>query len=82
MVDRKNNKDSQPLLAEILAQQNPMQMQSLLTTLALANTESHALLLDVLSGSGPLGTVTNGDPMGVGEAFKPWAKASRRTPLH
>jgi len=48
MVDRKNNKDSQPLLAEILAQQNPMQMQSLLTTLALTNTESHALLIDDL----------------------------------
>ena len=70
MVDRKDNKDSQPLLTEILSQQDPAQMQTLLTTLALANTESHALLLDVLSGSGPLGTVSNGDPMGVGEAFR------------
>ncbi|HCX09495.1 MAG TPA: class I poly(R)-hydroxyalkanoic acid synthase, partial [Hyphomonas sp.] len=81
MVDRKNNKDSQPLLAEILAQQNPMQMQSLLTTLALANTESHALLLDVLSGSGPLGTVTNGDPMGVGEAFQAVGQGFAKNPV-
>ncbi|MDX1292357.1 MAG: hypothetical protein R3265_06085, partial [Hyphomonas sp.] len=80
MVDHKNNKDSQPMLAEVLARQNPMQMQSLLTTLALANTESHALLLDVLSGSGPLGTVSNGDPMGVNEAFRAVGQSFARNP--
>ncbi|HBQ48100.1 MAG TPA: class I poly(R)-hydroxyalkanoic acid synthase [Hyphomonas atlantica] len=80
MVDRKDNKDSQPLLTEILSQQDPAQMQTLLTTLALANTESHALLLDVLSGSGPLGTVSNGDPMGVGEAFRAVGQGFARNP--
>ena len=50
MVDRKDNKDSLPTLAEILAQQDPMRMQALMSMLALANTESHALLLDVLTG--------------------------------
>ena len=70
MGDRKDNKDSQPSLAELLTGQDPLHLQSLMTTLALANTESQALLLDVMSGSGPLGTITNGDPMGVGEAFR------------
>ncbi len=59
-----------PSLAELLAGQDPMRLQVLLTTLALANTESHALLADVLTGSGPLGTVAQGDPMGAGDAFK------------
>ena len=80
MVDRKDNKDSLPTLAEILAQQDPMRMQALMSMLALANTESHALLLDVLTGSGPLGTVTNGDPMGVGEAFRAVGHGFARNP--
>ncbi|MEZ5955009.1 MAG: class I poly(R)-hydroxyalkanoic acid synthase [Hyphomonas sp.] len=53
-----------------MASQDPIRLQILLTTLALANTESQALLADVLMGSGPLGTVSQGDPMKVGEAFR------------
>ena len=47
-----------------------MRLQVLMTTLALANVESQGLLADVLMGSGPLGTVSQGDPMKVGEAFR------------
>ncbi|KCZ54640.1 hypothetical protein HY29_13880 [Hyphomonas beringensis] len=80
MADRKDNKGTQPSLAELLSHQNPLEMQSLLTTLALANTESQALFLDVLTGNGPLGTVTSGDPMGVGEAFRALGLAFSQKP--
>ncbi len=64
------DKTQTPSLAELFAGQDPMRLQVLLTTLALANTESQALLAEVLTGSGPLGTVAQGDPMGAGDAFR------------
>ena len=56
-------------------------MQVLLTTLALANTESQALLADVMNGSGPLGKVSQGDPMGAGEAFREVGRSLARNPM-
>ena len=70
MAKDKNNKSNPLPLAEVLLHQDPAKVQSLLSTLALANTESQALFLDILTGSGPLATVYKGDPMGVGEAFR------------
>ena len=63
-------KDTPVPLAELMVHQDPMRMQVLMTTLALANVESQGLLADVLMGSGPLGTVSQGDPMKVGEAMR------------
>lgn len=60
---------NQPLAA-LMAAQNPMRWQILMTTLALANTESQALMTEIMTGSGPLGTVTQGDPMGASDAFQ------------
>ena len=58
-----------PSIASLLMAQDPAHLQVLMTTLALANTESQALLTEVLTGSGPLGTVSQGDPMGAADAF-------------
>jgi len=63
-------KDTPAPLAELMTGQDPVRMQVLMTTLALANVESQGLLADVLMGSGPLGTVSQGDPMKVGEAMR------------
>jgi polyhydroxyalkanoate synthase len=63
-------KDAPAPLAELMMNQDPMHMQVLMTTLALANVESQGLMADVMMGSGPLGTVSQGDPMRVGEAFR------------
>jgi polyhydroxyalkanoate synthase len=57
-------------LAALMASQDPMRWQLLMTTLALANTESQALMTEVMTGSGPLATVTKGDPMGATDAFR------------
>ena len=78
-----NNKEKAPLasLGSLMAEQNPMQMQVLMTTLALANTESQALISDVLMGSGPVGTMAQGDPMGAGEAFQEVGKSLARNPM-
>lgn len=81
MADDKINKDRQPTLAEVLAKQDPLRMQTLMTTLALANTESHALLLDVMAGSGPLGTLSKGDPMKAGEAFRALGYGFSQNPM-
>ncbi|MCA8900363.1 MAG: class I poly(R)-hydroxyalkanoic acid synthase, partial [Hyphomonas sp.] len=77
------NKDVPASLAELMAGQDPVRLQILLTTLALANTESQALLADVMAGSGPLGTVSQGDPMKVGEAFRAvgWHLATNPTAM-
>jgi polyhydroxyalkanoate synthase subunit PhaC len=70
MSGNKKEKAALPSLQSLMAEQNPLQMQVLMTTLALANTESQALISDVLMGSGPVGTMAQGDPMGAGEAFR------------
>ena len=81
MADQKGNKDSVQSLPEILAGYNPMRVQMMLSTLALASTESQALLTDVLTGSGPLGTVTQGDPMGAGEAYRALGASLAKNPV-
>lgn len=63
-------KDTPAPLAELMMSQDPARLQVLMTTLSLANVESQGLLADVMMGSGPLGTVSQGDPMRVGEAFR------------
>lgn len=65
-----SNSDSQQSLTEMMSSLDPARLQVLMTTLALANTESQALMTDVLSGTGPLGTLSQGDPLGVNDAFK------------
>jgi polyhydroxyalkanoate synthase subunit PhaC len=70
MSGNKKENAALPSLQSLMAEQNPLQMQVLMTTLALANTESQALISDVLMGSGPVGTMAQGDPMGAGEAFR------------
>lgn len=65
-----SNSDSQQSLTEMMSSLDPARLQVLMTTLALANTESQALMTDVISGSGPLGTISEGDPLGVNDAFK------------
>jgi polyhydroxyalkanoate synthase subunit PhaC len=57
-------------LAALMAAQDPAHWQVLMTTLALANTESQALMAEIMTGSGPLATVTKGDPMGAADAFR------------
>lgn len=57
-------------LTELMKDIDPVRFQTLMTTLALANTESQALLADVMAGSGPIGTMSEGDPMGANEAFQ------------
>ena len=71
-------KDTPVPLTELMTSQDPMRLQVLMTTLALANVESQGLLADVLMGSGPLGTVSQGDPMKVGEAMRAvgWSMAT------
>ncbi len=69
-----------PSLAELMLQQDPLRAHMLMTTLALANTESQALLIDVLTGSGPLGTVAQGDPMGALDAFREIGFSYARNP--
>lgn len=59
-----------PSLADLLRKQNPFEWHSLLTNMALAIVESQRLMTEVLAGSGPLGTIANGDPMGAMEAFQ------------
>ena len=68
-------------LGSLMAEQNPMQLQVLMTTLALANTESQALISDVLMGSGPVGTMAKGDPMGAVDAFQEVGKSLARNPM-
>ena len=63
-------KDTPAPLADLMMSQDPARLQMLMTTLSLANVESQGLLADVMMGSGPLGTVSQGDPMNVGEAFR------------
>jgi len=70
-----------PSIASLLMAQDPARLQVLMTTLALANTESQALLSEVLTGSGPLGTVTQGDPMGAGDAFGQVGMSLARNPM-
>ena len=76
-------KDTPTPLTELMMSQDPVRMQVLMTTLALANVESQGLLADVMMGSGPLGTVSQGDPMRVGEAFRAvgWSFASNPTAM-
>jgi len=83
MSGSNTNKDTPAPLAELMASQDPVRLQILMTTLALANAESQALLADVLTGSGPLGTVSQGDPMKVGEAFRAvgWSIATNPTSM-
>ncbi|MCA8905389.1 MAG: class I poly(R)-hydroxyalkanoic acid synthase, partial [Hyphomonas sp.] len=83
MSGSSTNKDTPAPLAELMASQDPVRLQILMTTLALANAESQALLADVLTGSGPLGTVSQGDPMKVGEAFRAvgWSIATNPTSM-
>ena len=70
MSGDKRIKDTPAPLAELMMSQDPARLQVLMTTLSLANVESQGLLADVMMGSGPLGTVSQGDPMRVGEAFR------------
>lgn len=70
-----------PSIASLLMAQDPAHLQVLMTTLALANTESQALLAEVLTGSGPLGTVTQGDPMGAADAFGQVGMSLARNPM-
>ena len=70
-----------PSIASLLMAQDPAHLQVLMTTLALANTESQALLTEVLTGSGPLGTVTQGDPMGAADAFGAGARVHAQRQL-
>ena len=70
-----------PSIASLLMAQDPARLQVLMTTLALANTESQALLTDVLTGSGPLGTVAQGDPMGAADAFGQVGMSLARNPM-
>jgi polyhydroxyalkanoate synthase subunit PhaC len=67
-------------LTDLIAGQDPMRMQMLMTTLALANIESQALMADVLQGTGPLGTISSGDPLGVAEATRDMANSFARNP--
>jgi polyhydroxyalkanoate synthase len=73
-------KDTEPLAA-LMAAQDPMKWQILMTTLALANTESQALLTEIITGSGPLGTITDGDPMGAVDAFREVGLGLARNPM-
>ncbi len=68
-------------LAGLIATQDPMRWQVLMTTLALANVESQALMADVLKGSGPLGTISDGDPLGVGSALQDLGMGFARNPM-
>ncbi|HAY07423.1 MAG TPA: class I poly(R)-hydroxyalkanoic acid synthase, partial [Hyphomonas sp.] len=68
-------------LAALMAAQDPMKWQILTTTLALANTESQALLTEVITGSGPLGTISDGDPMGAVDAFREVGLGLARNPM-
>mgnify|MGYP003649241087 FL=1 len=49
MSSNNTKKAALPSLSALIAEQNPLQMQVLMTTLALANTESQALINDVPS---------------------------------
>ena len=69
-------------LATLLQQQDPRKLQVLLTTLALANTESLSLLNDVMAGSGPISTMFKGDELGTVEAFQAVAKSHLLNPTH
>ncbi|KCZ94419.1 PHA/PHB synthase family protein [Hyphomonas johnsonii] len=80
MSGKNTNKAALPSLKQLMATQNPLQMQVLMATLALANSESNALISDVLRGSGPIGTVSQGDPMGAGEAFREVGNSLARNP--
>ena len=64
-----------------MAAQDPMRWQVLMTTLALANTESQALMSEVMTGSGPLSTVTKGDPMGATDAFREVGQSLAMNPM-
>ncbi len=68
-------------LAALMAAQDPMRWQILMTTLALANTESQALMAEVMTGSGPLATVTKGDPMGATDAFREVGQSLAMNPM-
>ncbi|MFN3314804.1 MAG: class I poly(R)-hydroxyalkanoic acid synthase, partial [Hyphomonas sp.] len=68
-------------IASLLMAQDPMRLQVLMTTLALANTESQALLSEVMTGSGPLGTVAKGDPMGAADAMREVGLSFARNPM-
>ncbi|MGH1422734.1 MAG: PHA/PHB synthase family protein [Hyphomonas sp.] len=70
-MSKSNDKSTPPRsLSDLMQGIDPTRFQTIMTTLALANTESQALLADVLAGSGPIGTMYDGDPMGANEAFK------------
>ena len=71
----------QESLAALMAAQDPMRWQILMTTLALANTESQALMAEVMTGSGPLATVTKGDPMGASDAFREVGQSLAMNPM-
>ena len=81
MSSKNTEKAALPSLGSLIAEQNPLQMQVLMTTLALANTESQALINDVLMGSGPIGTVAQGDPMGAGDAFRAVGMSLAKNPM-
>tara|TARA_R110001592_G_scaffold6391_1_gene34368 strand:- start:1622 stop:3451 length:1830 start_codon:yes stop_codon:yes gene_type:complete len=81
MSSNKTEKAALPSLGSLIAEQNPLQLQVLMTTLALANTESQSLISDVLMGSGPIGTVAQGDPMGAGEAFRAVGMSLAKNPM-
>lgn len=68
-------------ITSLLMAQDPMRLQVLMTTLALANTESQALLTEVMTGSGPLGTVAKGDPMGAADAMREVGLSFARNPM-
>lgn len=70
-----------PTLASLLMAQDPARLQVLLTSLMLANTESQALLTDIMSGSGPLGTIAQGDPMGAVDALGQVGTSLARNPV-
>ncbi len=73
-------KTAPPSLTELAMAQDPIRWNMLMTTLALANVESQALMADVLQGTGPLGTITSGDPMGVGDAAMQLGQSFARNP--
>ena len=51
MANRPSNSDQKPSLAELIAAQNPAQLQRLTDTIALANIEAQGLLTDILGHS-------------------------------
>lgn len=81
MSSQKHTPAETATLASLLMAQDPARLQVLMTTLALANTESQALLTEVMTGSGPLGTIAKGDPMGAAEAMQEVGLSLARNPM-